>query len=649
MRRLTLVLLQMTAVLVLFGCDREIELALENIDVQFKIKEYYLEAPGTKTIEFDVIDQKAPRANDMIVLNGPQGLHYCKITDLSQDAFTIRLYDNFANGEHSISVQRGLSSVLVGKTDIIIEKYDDGVHPIEGSTVYGKVFCGDEPIKNVVISDGVNVTTTDENGIYQLDSEKKYRYVFVSVPSGYEVSTDIVFPQMWQPLVLAKRTPERIDFELYKAKDQTNFKLLVFGDMHLADRGITKDRAQFKHFLEDVDSYRRQHTDKPLYGLTLGDMTWDKYWTKNKYSFPQYMNEMKPLSGMQIYQTVGNHDHDIEMLDATDFDFATIQDYHKNLGPSYYSFNIGKVHFVSLDNILRNSPEAADEYYSRITSEQLSWLEEDLKHVSKSSPLIISMHSPMLADGGTELSSTYRMSDSGPKLVKALEGFSNVHIFSAHTHVLYHAKVKDKNIYEHNAGAICATWWWSGHYNPGVSVSQDGAPGGYNILEFEGKKLKNYQYKAIKQPVDVQFYTYDRNQISFPKGSVQLPNSKKEVQETWNKIIDNWKAQSTKNEVYIDIWNWEPGWKLEVKENGKLIDQTKIQVGKYYNPLHILTHSAHKPDGKFATELNCVLHKVQTSSPTSTLTITVTDKYGNTYTEEMKRPKSFNAAMYTAY
>ena len=34
--------------------------------------------------------------------------------------------------------------------------------------------------------------------------------------------------------------------------------------------------------------------------------------------------------------------------------------------------------------------------------------------------------------------------------------------------------------------------------------------------------------------------------------------------------------------------------------------------------------------------------QVRASSPTSTLRITVTDRFGEVYTEEMKRPKTFN-------
>ena len=38
--------------------------------------------------------------------------------------------------------------------------------------------------------------------------------------------------------------------------------------------------------------------------------------------------------------------------------------------------------------------------------------------------------------------------------------------------------------------------------------------------------------------------------------------------------------------------------------------------------------------------------RVQASTPTSTLEIRVTDRFGNVYTETMTRPKNFNASVY---
>lgn len=70
-----------------------------------------------------------------------------------------------------------------------------------------------------------------------------------------------------------------------------------------------------------------------------------------------------------------------------------------------------------------------------------------------------------------------------------------------------------------------------------------------------------------------------------------------------------------------------------------------------YDPLHILSYDAPriKAGGKdkvtFPTERTAHLFRVKASSPTSTLNISVTDRFGNVYKETMTRPKAFSVTM----
>lgn len=51
-------------------------------------------------------------------------------------------------------------------------------------TIKGAVFCGSTPVVGAIVSDGEEVTTTDDNGYYWLGSRKYHGYVFVTQPSG---------------------------------------------------------------------------------------------------------------------------------------------------------------------------------------------------------------------------------------------------------------------------------------------------------------------------------------------------------------------------------------------------------------------------------------------------------------------------------
>ena len=58
---------------------------------------------------------------------------------------------------------------------------------------YGK------PIAGVLVSDGMQTTETDAKGNWQLFSDLKLRrFVFVTIPAGYEVPSKNGIPQFWQ-------------------------------------------------------------------------------------------------------------------------------------------------------------------------------------------------------------------------------------------------------------------------------------------------------------------------------------------------------------------------------------------------------------------------------------------------------------------
>ena len=108
-----------------------------------------------------------------------------------------------------------------------------------GTTIYGKVTDANAGIANVVVSDGEEVVTTNAQGIYQLRSKKSSGYVFISIPSGYEVEQQGVLPQFCKQLKAGPKEAERIDFGLNKVSGQDNYKLFVLGE------GIEKEETDF--------------------------------------------------------------------------------------------------------------------------------------------------------------------------------------------------------------------------------------------------------------------------------------------------------------------------------------------------------------------------------------------------------------------
>lgn len=603
-----------------------------SFDVQLDIPEE-INAGTDGLVKFRILFGKAPESTDIVVLRDSGGKdHDCEIVDVSTKYVTVALFNGVTTDKYSVSVRRGKAVKKMGDTRIIVS---DGVEPAEGSTVYGRVYCDDKPLKGVVISDGVEVVSTDADGVYQMKSKKKYGYVFISIPSGYEVATEGVLPTNHVLLKEGASVAERVDFRVFEAGDQTNHTMLVFGDMHLAG-GRNNDRKWLGEFCREVNDYLSSHKSDKVYAVTLGDMTWDYYWYDRQYQFTQYLDDVKQVGDLTIFHTIGNHDHDM-MLPG---DFKNAVQFTKEVAPDFYSFNIGKVHYVVLDNILSTSKGGGKDdrkYNELVTDEELAWLAKDLSFVSKSTPVVVTMHATT-ANLDTEANRT--------ALFGCLSGYDQVHFLTGHTHQV--ANRKSSNWYDHNCGAVCADWWDCVYKSDGkVHIGTDGAPGGYEIFNIAGSDF-NWKFKGTGLDENVQFRTYDRNNIHLSADKYMSGKTDAQIA-VFEAVAGSWMTANNANEVYINVWNYGPGWSIEVTENGKALTVSQAASSTFRDPLHILTYMpscGKTKEDSFTTKSCSHMWKVTASSATSTLEIKVTDNFGNVYTETMSRPKAFNVDTY---
>ena len=619
----------------------------DDFDVRFELPATVDVAKGGE-LTFTVKEGKSPLTTDSFLLEGGGISYLCPILRTSSESFTVRLADECESGSYTAYLKRDARKKSIGKIYInIVDKID--FEPSAGTTVFGLVSSEEGPVANVVVSDGTEVTVTDDKGIYELKSAKKWGYVFISVPSGYEVAAEGVFPQFYQTLKGAADVVEQKDFKLTKVDGQDRYKLFLLGDMHLANR--TNDAAQFTQFTTDLNAYMAQHSGQKMYALTLGDMTWDLYWYKNNYARPQYRETInRQVKNLQIYHTMGNHDNDF--MTTSDYDAAV--KYVDCIGPTFYSFNIGQVHYVVMDNIDCSAYDGTDSsnYVKKLSNEQLKWLAKDLAYVDKSTPLIVAMHAQIYKPTSTGFAFDHDSANT-EALLAALDGYE-VHFVTGHTHKVYNITpdddvVKGRDIHEHNSGAICASWWWSGNLTPGVHVSIDGAPGGYAIWDIDGTDFA-WLYKSTGWPEEYQFRSYDLNNVSFSMDDVPNIPSNVLIQLAYKKYVNAY-PENSDNEVLIKIWNWNSNWELSVvDERGKTLEYTPVWA---YDPLHIAALSVPRFNNSgitstpsFVTESATNFFKVKADDADVDLTITVKDEFGHTWTEEMQRPKAFSTDAY---
>ena len=656
MKRILIVFLAAMSMVAFTACGSSTENPDETpLNVSGIILQSSISAKKAGDVTMKVIGTNGPQEGDVIVLKNTAETFDNQIKSIEKGSFTFTLNPEVTTGRYEMMVRRNMQTKIVGYTNIDIIS-DVEISPAAGNNVYGLVQCDGKGIPDVVVSDGAEVVKTDKDGVYQFKSAKKWGYVFISIPSGYEVMSEGILPEFHASLTESTDNAERHDFTLVKA-NQDKYRIYFLGDMHLANR--TEDLSQFDDCMKDLKTELADNSVKS-YVITLGDMTWDLYWYSNSYYLPDYLNTVNyyfqnATEQIQFFHTMGNHDND--MLKAGDFETAV--EYVKDIAPTYYSFNIGKVHYMVLDDILctnvggSGTPERS--YEGEITKEQLDWIEKDLSYVPKSTPIIVTAHAPLYRRGAWNLvNDSYRDNlindktgyDSTPVLVGKFKGY-NVNFVTGHTHVVYNVDKSSEGIYEHNAGAVCASWWWSGHLTPGLHLCTDGAPGGYSIWDISGTDMK-WKYKGTGRDENEQFRSYDLNNVYFTveKDAPKIPDARRSEFEKYTKAY----PKNSNNEVLLNIWNWNRNWKIEVKENGKELTCTRVGA---YDPLHIAALTAKRYDNSgitstpsFITGTNYHMFKVQASSANSTLDIKVTDEFGNVYTETMKRPKAFSTDSY---
>lgn len=569
----------------------------------------------------------------------------CTTASVDNTSLSFIVPDEVVSGtSYRFALRRGNSTHILGSAVIKLKVKDSltDVPDKDGMNIKGLVYCGLEPVAGALVSDGVQIVQTDENGHYWIASSKRHGSVFIITPSGYEVATKEAMPQFWQKLTKGQGEVEQHDFELFE-RNNDNHIMLVATDMHLANRNSDIQQFTTGWVSEVTSTYNNSAT--PVYCLNLGDWAWDLYWYQNNFSLVDAKKAVKDLD-FQFWSTMGNHDNDA----AYQGDWEPEQAFRDEVGPVFYSMNIGKVHYIMLDDtVYKNtgtpghSTIVGDRGYDKyFTADNINYVKEDLKYVDPSTPIFVGFHCPLKtmsynsANGwyaNDAISQTYQK-----QLLECFAGYENVTLLSGHSHVNRNIPIEGyaTKMIEQNVAAVCGTWWWTYRY-ANNNVCTDGSPAGYKVFTANGDQI-TYKYKGMGLSIDKQFQTYDMNEFMKWWDSSATQAFKNKLPARANDYAD---ISSTSNTVYINVWAWEPSWKVEVKENGKSLEVKQIRK---YDPLHSASYDV--PRGassslSFPSDYTCHMFAVTASSATSTLDITVTDSFGVTYSETMTRPKSF--------
>jgi hypothetical protein len=359
-------------------------------------------------------------------------------------------------------------------------------------------------IPNVAVSNGIQVVLTDTRGQYEIVVSDD-AIVFVIKPSNYKYPVNSNNQPMFyyihkpkgSPNLRYKGTPATgslpasINFGLYPRQTDNNFKVLVFGDPQ------PDNRKHVDFFLRGIVSELLDVEDV-AFGLSLGDLVND-----GLELFVPYKNAVTRI-GIPWHNVLGNHDIN---ADAT-IDTLSDETFERHFGPANYAFNHGMVHFIILDDILFPDPRDNKGYWGGFRSDQIKFIENDLKFVPRDHLIVLAMHIPFRED---ERYDSFRDEDRA-KVFELLKDFPYTLSLSAHTHLqrqdFFYAEdgwLQKEPHHQYNVGTTSGDWYRGRLDKKGIPVStmRDGTPKGYAYLHFS-KNRYVIDYKVAGKPKDYQ-------------------------------------------------------------------------------------------------------------------------------------------------
>jgi hypothetical protein len=371
----------------------------------------------------------------------------------------------------------------------------------KASSIKGVVSANGTGLADVIVSDGFSVVTTAGDGSYTIKLTSHSEHIFVSIPSGYAMPHQKNIAQHYKTV----KEGANLNFELQPiAVNDDKHQFMIWADPQVKNE--TDVEKLMTQSVPDVQNYRRSLPANALiHGICVGDIVWD-----NQSLFSSYNAAIEKCE-IPFFQAIGNHDMDYRQGGDESSDVT----FKKTYGPSYYSFNRGKAHYVILDDVYYLGKER--EYKGFITQSQLDWLKKDLSYVSIDKVIIVCLHIPV-----------HNKVENNSALYDILKPYAKVHIMSGHTH--YNENVIKDNVYEHVHGTVCGAWWTG-------PICNDGTPPGYAIYEVEGTEL-SWHYKSIG---------YD----------------KEHQVRTMIEAVGNDELELTAN-----IWNWDSEWNVEYALDG---------------------------------------------------------------------------------
>ena len=335
------------------------------------------------------------------------------------------------------------------------------------------------PVPGVLVSNGLHVVRTDEDGRYALPVRDG---VFVVKPAHWTVPLDVrtgapAFAYTHRPfgspsglahggLAATGPLPQSIDFVLERSPEPAAFRAVLFADPQPADK---RELAFLRSAMSKMCA---EH--KFAFGVGLGDIASD-----NLGVYDDYQREAARL-GVPVWHIPGNHDHDTDAPDAR----FRLDTWRGRFGPPTYAFEHAGALFVMLDNV---HVRPGGSYVGRIGEAGLAFVRNLLALTSPEKLVVLCTHIPLTSSLAEDPSCA---TSDAADLLRLIEGRRAVS-FSGHMHTSEHHYLPMPTGPHHHHQVISALSgsWWSGPFDTlgrPLSISSDGTPHGWHSLSIDG-------------------------------------------------------------------------------------------------------------------------------------------------------------------
>lgn len=533
-------------------------------------------------------------------------------------------------------------------------------------TVKGTVYGSDGPLKDVVVSDGLLCVKTNESGYYEIDSDlKTAKFIMASIPAGYTAPLDNTtkLPIFYHKITDEERKSDncvaKFNFVKITGSDSERYTMIIGADPQPRASTANMDKIAYhaldicKDFYRDMRETANVINDREVYGLMLGDIVHE-----NMNLFQNYIDDCIKTIGFPMFNVLGNHDNDKTAAN----DVEGRRKYEEYLGPTYYSFNIGKQHYIVLDNLIMEKEGSNLTAYSQgLTDEIWQWLQNDLRYVDRSTTIMVAAHSPMFKLVDMSDRSQSGGTKHGKDYSTLLSKYAKVHAWAGHTHTTfnysYPAGDRFENIEVHTLARSTGELWTN-------EYMANGTPRGYTVVEVNGDDIKwyfkptSYQTAAYTGSTNPK-PTFPHREYTFNDQGVAMLNGKKLSESyqmqvykpgtytvSYSDLLEN-KGDKAKY-VYVDIFLWDDKWEKPKYNNGsRTITMSKVTSTEAYslanyelkNHYYTYGHALKGYDGYFnPIEPKSQYHTLFRAYDDRTKgsgTITVTDRFGNEYSSKI--------------